>query len=351
MTEKVTASIVGGSGYVGGELLRLMLDHPHIRVHQVTSERQRGSFVHFTHPNLRGRTKLKFSGLEDLETVDLLCLCLPHGQAMRRIETLAQKADYLLDCSADFRLSNPEVYAEWYGHEHLAPDWLDRFVYGLPEVNRDPIRQARFVTGVGCNATAVNLALLPLARTGLLNGNTSVVCEVKVGSSEAGNKANEGSHHPVRSGAMRSFAPVRHRHTAEIQQVLGWQGNETGIHMSATAVDNVRGALATVHAFVSSACTERDIWKAFRQTYGKEPFVRLVKEAKGLYRLPEPKILAGSNYADVGFALDPSTGRLVTLCALDNLMKGAAGTAMQSVNLMLGWDETLGLGFPGLHPI
>ncbi len=351
MTETITASIVGGSGYVGGELLRLMLDHPYIRVSQVTSERQRGSFVHFTHPNLRGRTKLKFSGIDDLETVELLCLCLPHGQAMARIDALAQQAEYLLDCSADFRLSDPELYAEWYGHAHAAPAWLDRFVYGLPEVNRDRIRKARLVTGVGCNATAVNLALLPLVQTGLLRSGESVVCEVKVGSSEAGNKVNEGSHHPVRTGAMRSFAPVRHRHTAEIQQVLGWHGNDARIHMSATAVDNVRGALATVHVFVPSACTERDIWKAFRQTYGQEPFIRLVKEAKGVYRLPEPKILAGSNYADVGFALDRTTGRLVCLCALDNLMKGAAGTAIQSVNLMLGWDETLGLGFPGLHPI
>ncbi len=351
MTKQIAASIVGGSGYVGGELLRLMLEHPYIEVKQATSERQRGSYVHFTHPNLRGRTKLKFSSIEDLEPTDLLVLCLPHGQAMAKISPLAQLAEYLVDCSADFRLSDPESYAMWYGREHAAPSWLSRFVYGLPEVNRYLIRQSRFVTGVGCNATAINLAIWPLVQEGLLQSGDTIICEVKVGSSEGGNKSNEGSHHPIRAGAMRSFAPVGHRHTAEVLQVMGWMGSETNVHMSATAIDNVRGALATVHVFVPSGCTERDIWKAFRQAYGREPFVRLVKDSRGVFRMPEPKILSGSNYADVGFALDERVGRLVCLCALDNLMKGAAGTALQSINLMLGWDETLGLDFPGLHPI
>ncbi len=349
--ENIVVSIVGGSGYVGGELLRLMLDHPRIRINQVTSERQRGSFVHFTHPNLRDRTRLKFSSLADLEPVDLLCLCLPHGQAMAQIDALAQQAHYVVDCSADFRLSAPDLYADWYGHAHTAPAWLARFVYGLPEVNRERIRHARFVTGVGCNATAVTLALLPLVHAGWLTDGDGIICDVKVGSSEAGNKHNAGSHHPVRAGAMRSFAPVGHRHTAEIRQVLGWHDSEAEVHMSATAVDNVRGVLATVHCFVPPMCTEKDIWRAFRQTYGQEPFIRLVKGTKGVYRLPEPKILTGSNYADVGFALAPQTQRVVCLCALDNLMKGAAGTALQSINLMLGWEETLGLGFPGLHPL
>jgi N-acetyl-gamma-glutamyl-phosphate/LysW-gamma-L-alpha-aminoadipyl-6-phosphate reductase len=150
---------------------------------------------------------------------------------------------------------------------------------------------------------------------------------------------------------MRSFAPTGHRHTAEVLQALKRASVETEVHLSATAVDNVRGVLATAHVFVKPGVAERDVWKAYREAYHHEPFVRIVKERTGLYRYPEPKILSGSNYADVGFEMDPKTNRVVALCAIDNLMKGAAGTAVQCANVMMGWDETLGLEFPGLHPI
>lgn len=352
MNNRVTVAIAGGSGYVGGELLRLLLDHPAFAVTQITSERHKGSFVHFTHPNLRQRTRLKFTGLDELEPVQLLFLCLPHGQAMQQIDRFQGLAERIVDCSADFRLDNPDLYAEWYGKPHAAPEWLERFVYGLPELNRERIRGARYVSGVGCNATAINLAILPVVQAGLLAADADLFCEVKVGSSEAGNKAGDASHHPVRAGAVRSFAPVGHRHTAEVLQLLAAGGDTRArVHMSGTAVDNVRAALATVHLFVPSGTRERDLWKAFRTTWKSEPFVRVVKEAKGNYRYPEPKILAGSNWADVGFALDSSSRRLVCICAIDNLMKGAAGTAVQSANLMFGLDETTGLTFPGLHPI
>ncbi len=351
MSNRITVAIAGGSGYVGGELLRLLLDHSAFTVTQITSERHKGSFVHFTHPNLRQRTRLKFIGMDELEPAQLLFLCLPHGQAMQQIDRLAGLAERIVDCSADFRLDDPDLYTEWYGKPHAAPQWLGRFVYGLPELNRDRIRSARYVSGVGCNATAINLAILPVVQSGLMAADTDLICEVKVGSSEAGNKASDASHHPVRAGAMRSFAPVGHRHTAEVLQLLAANGTRARVHMSGTAIDNVRAALATVHLFVPPGTLERGIWKAFRTTWKAEPFVRVVKEAKGSYRYPEPKILAGSNWADVGFALDSSSQRLVCICAIDNLMKGAAGTAVQSANLMFGLDETTGLTFPGLHPI
>jgi len=351
MAERMTAAVVGGSGYVGGELLRLLLQHPGFDLRQVTSERQRGSYVHLAHPNLRGFTSVKFRSVEDLEPTDILFLCLPHGAAMQRIGSFQSLTEYLVDCSADFRLDSAATYRRWYGHAHTAPELLAAFAYGLPEVNRESIRRTKWVTGVGCNATAVILSLLPFFQVGLPCGSSDVVCEVKVGSSEAGNKANAGSHHPVRAQAMRSFAPVGHRRTAEVLQALAPWAPDLAIHMSVTAVANVRGALATSHLFLDPALPEKDIWHAYRQAYGSEPFVRLVKGARGLYRLPEPKILAGSNFADVGFAWDKDTGRVVALCALDNLMKGAAGTALQAVNIMLDWDETTGLSFPGLHPI
>ena len=351
MSDRLTAAIAGGSGYTGGELLRLLLHHPHVEVRQVTSERLDGQFVHFTHPNLRGRTALKFVRSDALERVELLFLCLPHGSALKRIDRFAALADRIVDLSADFRLRRADDYAKWYGAAHANAPWLERFIYGLPELHRDEIRMAKYVSGVGCNATATTLAIYPLARAGLLEPLRGVVCEVKVGSSEGGAASSDASHHPARAGVMRSFAPTGHRHTAEVLQALRLAGVDTDVHLSATAVDNVRGVLATAHVFARPQTAERDIWKAFRDAYTNEPFVRLVKERTGLYRYPEPKILWGSNYADVGFEFDASTGRIVAICALDNLMKGAAGTALQCANLMCGWDETLGLDFPGLHPV
>ena len=351
MSSTLTTAIVGGSGYTGGELLRLLLDHPHIDVRQVTSERLDGQFVHFTHPNLRRRTTLKFVRSEAVERVDLLFLCLPHGSAVQRIEEFRALADRIVDLSADFRLRRPDDYVRWYGAPHARPEWLKKFVYGLPELHREEIRQATYVSGVGCNATATTLAIWPLAAGALLDPARGIVCEVKVGSSEGGAAASDASHHPERAGVMRSFAPTGHRHTAEVLQALRLRDVETDVHLSATAVDNVRGVLATAHVFTRRGVAERDIWKAYREAYNNEAFVRIVKERAGLYRYPEPKILAGSNYADVGFELDATTGRVVAMCAIDNLMKGAAGSAVQCANLMCGWDETVGLDFPGLHPV
>jgi N-acetyl-gamma-glutamyl-phosphate/LysW-gamma-L-alpha-aminoadipyl-6-phosphate reductase len=351
VSSSLTTAIVGGSGYTGGELLRLLLDHPHIDVRQVTSERLDGQFVHFTHPNLRRRTSLKFVRSDAVERVDLLFLCLPHGSAVKRVEQFAALADRIVDLSADFRLRRADDYARWYGAAHAKPEWLEKFVYGLPELHREAIRQATYVSGVGCNATATTLAVWPLAAAGLVDAARGIVCEVKVGSSEGGAASSDASHHPERAGVMRSFAPTGHRHTAEVLQALRLRQVETEVHLSATAVDNVRGVLATAHVFIKPGAAERDIWKAYRDAYNNEPFVRLVKERAGLYRYPEPKILAGSNYADVGFELDATTGRVVAMCAIDNLMKGAAGTAVQCANLMCGWEETVGLEFPGLHPV
>jgi N-acetyl-gamma-glutamyl-phosphate/LysW-gamma-L-alpha-aminoadipyl-6-phosphate reductase len=343
-------SIVGGSGYVGGELLRLLLFHPHIQVAQVTSERLAGKPVASSHPNLRGlrlARELAYTSASQLQPCDLLFLALPHGEAARRIAGFARLAPRIVDCSADFRLRDPAAYRRWYSEEHPAPEWLGRFVYGLPELDREAIRGASYVSGVGCNATAANLALLPLARAGLVDQGRDVVVEVKVGSSEGGAQASDSSHHPERSGVVRSFAPTGHRHTAEIVQGLGL----ARVHLSITSVELVRGALATAHVFAPGPVAEKDLWRAYRAAYGQEPFVRVVREKSGAYRLPEPKILAGSNYADVGFALDEESGRIVSVCALDNLMKGAAGSAVQCMNLMCGFEETTGLEFPGLHPI
>lgn len=339
--------IVGASGYTGGELLRLLLFHPQVSIVQATSESHAGEFIHQQHPNLRKRTSLQFVSQAALQPCDLLFLALPHGEAQKKIDHCLSLAPRLIDLSADFRLRDAALYQRWYGEAHKAPQHLGRFVYGLPEVQREAMRSATCISGVGCNATASILALLPLVRSGLLAPDRPIIVDVKTGSSEGGASVNPGSHHPEKSHSVRAYAPTGHRHTAEVIQELGL----TNVHLSMTAVDLVRGVLAAAHAFVQPGTTDKDLWKAYRAAYNTEPFVRIVKDRTGLHRVPDPKILAGSNYADVGFDLDPESGRVVSLAAIDNLMKGAAGSAVQAMNVMCGFDETAGLEFPGLHPI
>jgi [amino group carrier protein]-6-phospho-L-2-aminoadipate/5-phospho-L-glutamate reductase len=346
----ISVSIVGGSGYTGGEALRLLLGHPQVRISQVTSESNAGKFVHSVHPNLRKRTDLKFSASVDLKKADLAFLCLPHGTTMDRIQDYLKLADRVIDLSADFRLRKSSDYPIWYEHEHRNPEYLKRAVYGVPELHREALKAAELVTGAGCLATAAILGLYPLFKNGVVDTG-GIFIEGKVGSSAAGNKSSTASHHPERSGSLRSFQPTRHRHTAEIQQELTFDGVIPRIHFSATATDSVRGILSTAHVLLKTCLEEKDLWKIYRSQYGHEPFVRIVKEKAGIYRYPEPKILIGSNYCDVGFELDPVENRLVVLSALDNLMKGAAGNGVQAMNVMYGWNESAGLEFPGLHPV
>jgi LysW-gamma-L-alpha-aminoadipyl-6-phosphate/LysW-L-glutamyl-5-phosphate reductase len=344
---KTTVSIMGGSGYGGGELLRLLLAHPCVEVKQVTSRSHLGEYVYQVHPNLRKRTQLKFSDPAALEPVDILFLAQPHGQAQHHIEEYAKLASKIIDLSADFRLRDAAFYEKWYGEKHMAPDWLSKFVYGLPELHRAEIATADYVSGVGCNATASNLSLLPLIKADLLDSSAPIYIEIKVGSSESGTEGNTGSHHAERANVIRTFSAFGHRHTAEVIQEMGVKD----ISLTMTAVDLVRGILATAHAKVKQGMTTKDLWKAYRAVANENPFLRVVKEQRGIYRVPEPKILAGTNYADLGFELDESNGHVIAICAIDNLMKGASGSAVQCMNLMMGWEETTGLEFMGLHPL
>ena len=340
----IRASIAGASGYAGGELLRLLLGHPEVEVAEITSERLAGKFAHGVHPNLRGATRLQFPSLDELSGCDVLFVCLPHGESSRRVEAFRRIAGRIVDLGADFRLRDAAAYERWYGGPHPCPDLLGRFVYGIPELNREALRDADLVACAGCNATAAILALRPLAAAGVVE---SAVIEVLVGSSEAGNQATAASHHPERSGAARAFRPTGHRHAGEIAEALGVRD----VHFSATSIEMVRGVLATCHVFADRALADRELWRIYRDAYAGEPFVRIVKGRSGIHRYPEPGILAGTNYCDVGFERDPDTKRVVAMSALDNLTKGAAGQAVHALNLMFGFRETAGLEFAGLHPI
>ncbi len=342
------AAIVGASGYAGGDLLRLLLGHPHVEVTQITSESFAGRYAYQVHPHLRGRTDLRFIGGEALQPCDVLFLALPHGEAQQHIARWDALAERVIDLSADFRLHNPAAYQAAYGEAHRAPEWLDRFVYGLPELNREALRGAYYASGVGCNATAVTLATWAAVQAGLLRPDQPLIADVKVGSSEAGRTPTDTSHHPARAGVVRPFQMVGHRHEAEVRQSLIRFGSYD-VRMGVTSVEMVRGAAAVVYATLPGI-SERELWAAYRAAWTDAPFVRIVHEKAGLHRHPEPRLLAGSNYADVGWEFDPATGRAALLCAIDNLGKGAAGSAVQCMNLMCGFDERAGLDFSGIYP-
>lgn len=337
------ASIIGGSGYTGGELLRLLHGHPEAEVGQVSSRALAGQPLHRRHPNLRGVIDTPFCLPDDVGLCDVLFLCMPHGRAAGEIERWRKLAPLVIDLSADFRLNNPDDYRQWYGENHASPALLSEAIYGLPEVTGDRLNGARLVSGVGCNATAMTLALLPLARAGLVR---RAIADVKVGSSEAGADPSAGSHHPVRARTVRTYSPSGHRHLSEVFQSLG----ELDLDATVSAIDMVRGVLCTAHVEPARPVEMKELWRLYREAYRDMPFVRLVADRSGPNRLPDPRVLVGSNFADVGFAVDERSGRVIAVSAIDNLVKGAAGSAVQSMNLALGLDQTLGLTFPGLHP-
>ncbi|WP_227134247.1 N-acetyl-gamma-glutamyl-phosphate reductase [Halorubellus salinus] len=342
-TEAVSASIVGASGFAGGELLRLLAGHPEFELSQATSREYAGKSVGSVHPPLRG-TDLRFSQPGDLESVDVLFTATPHGVTMEHIDDYQDAAELVVDLSADFRLDTEAQYDEWYDG-HSCPEKLDVAQYALPEVNRENLAGADVIASGGCNATATILGLYPLAEAGILDG-ADVVVDVKVGSSEGGAGGGAASSHAERSGVVRPYAPTGHRHEAEIEQWLG-----QSVSFTCHAVDMVRGASATCHVFPDGPVSNGDLWKAYRGEYDDEPFVRMQAGGSGTYRYPEPKAVAGTNHAEVGFELDASNERVVVFSAIDNVVKGSAGQAVHAANVALGFEETAGLEFAGLHPV
>jgi N-acetyl-gamma-glutamyl-phosphate/LysW-gamma-L-alpha-aminoadipyl-6-phosphate reductase len=338
------AAVVGASGFTGGELCRLLDGHPEFELVQATSRSYTNKTLGNVHPNLR-HLDLRFTGPEDLESVDVLFAATPHGVSMGRIDAFRDAADTVVDLSADFRLPEERYYEEWYdGHER--PELLDEAEYALPELNRENLPGADLIAAGGCNATATFVGLLPLYESGVLSGDERIVVDVKVGSSEGGATGSAASHHAERSGIVRPYAPTGHRHEAEIEAYLGARVSFT-VH----AVDMIRGASATCHVFPDSPVSKGDLWGAYREEYDDEPFVRMAAGGGTVYRYPEPKAVAGSNFAEVGFELDPRNERVVVFSAIDNMMKGSAGQAVHAANVALGFEETAGLAFTGFHPI
>jgi len=277
--------------------------------------------------------------------VDVLFAATPHGVSMEQIDAFQDAADTVVDLSADFRLDSEAQYDEWYDG-HTRPELLAESEYALPELNRENLPGADLIASGGCNATATIMGLLPLFEHDILSGDEQIVVDVKVGSSEGGAGGGEASSHPERSGVVRPYAPTGHRHEAEIEQFLG-----VDVSFTVHAVEMIRGAAATCHVFPDGPVSKGDLWQAYRGSYGDEPFVRMASGGGGVYRYPEPKAVAGTNFAEVGFEVDAANRRLVVFSAIDNMMKGSAGQAVHAANVALGLEETAGLEFTGFHPV
>ena len=346
--------IIGGSGYVGSELLRLLLMHPQAEVTMVTSRQSAGEYVFNVHPNLRGLTQLKFlpQDIGELQkNCDLVFTATPHGGSVNLVPKLLEVGLKVIDMSADFRLKNPTDYETYYGWKHAHPEMLQKAVYGLPELHREEIKNANLIACPGCMATTAILGLAPILKAGIAEQD-KIVVDLKVGSSGGGSKPTPSSHHPERFSGVRPYQVVGHRHTAEVEQELNTLSNEpVKISFTPHAVNMVRGILATIHTFPKQPITGKDLWKALRGMYGTEPFIRLVKYQKGPYQLPDPKITVGTNFCDIGFEIDEHANRLLMFSALDNMTKGASGQGVQCMNLLMGIDETTGLKSTGFHPL
>jgi N-acetyl-gamma-glutamyl-phosphate reductase len=351
-TKRFKAAVIGGSGYGGAELIRRLLAHPDVDLARVASIDFVGEPLATVHPNLEGRTDLRFEGLAPAEAargMDVVLLGLPHKVSAQQAPAIMETGARIVDLSGDFRLRDPAAYEKYYGAAHPCPQELARgtFVYGLPELHREAIRKARYVASPGCFATTIELALLPLASAGLLAGAVEVVGIT--GSSGSGVAPSAGTHHPVRANNLRTYKPLEHQHIPEIARMLSDAG-APGVTLRFVPVSAplARGIFATCFAHVDATVDPGAIESLFRERYAREPFVRVPAK-----RLPEVVAVKGTNYAEVAAVPgDVEGGKRVIACfaATDNLIKGGAGQAIQSMNLMLGLDERATLEDPGGWP-
>ncbi|HMJ11113.1 MAG TPA: N-acetyl-gamma-glutamyl-phosphate reductase [Polyangiaceae bacterium] len=348
--KRFKAAVLGGSGFAGAELVRHLLQHPDVELVRVCALDHVGEPLASAHPHLEGQTELVFENLpprQAAEGVDIVLMGLPHQASFDAVDALIDSDVRLIDMSGAFRLKRAGAYAEFYGASHPRPELLEGFVYGLPELNRERIRQARFVASPGCFATTVELSLLPLARLGLLGGEVQTVAIT--GSSGSGVAPSVTTHHPTRALNLRTYRPLQHQHVPEIEDTLRAAGaSELRLSFVPVSAPLSRGIFATSFVHVPASLSQDDLRILFEDSYRQEPFVRVPRS-----RLPEVIAVAGSNYVEVGCVLGAATRetRLVScFAALDNLVKGGAGQAIQNMNLMLGLDESLTLGDPGSYP-
>jgi len=342
-TDAMKAGIIGASGYTGAELLRLLAGHPSFEVALVTARSHAGEAVGEHTPSLAGAYPglvYEESDATRLEGLDLVFCALPHGESQRIVPELRGRVGLVVDLAADFRLKDAALYPRWYGEEHAAPELLEEAVYGLPELSRDGLAGATLVAAAGCYPTAAGLALAPLVRAGLVE-RSGIIVDAASGVSGAGRSLKESLHFGTVDEDFVAYGLLRHRHTPEMEQILGAE-----LLFTPHLAPMVRGILATCYARPASgrALSTATVMDAFHEAYDDEPFVVVTDEP------PSTKATAGSNAAHVTARVDPRTGWVLALCAIDNLVKGASGQAIQCANAALDLPETTGLPIAGMFP-
>ena len=341
-------SIIGATGYAGAELLRLLNNHPGAEVVYMTSESHAGKPVAEVYPHLRGIYKQTLVSMAQLDEIaaasDVIFIGLPHGHAMAVGKKLAGKAVKIIDLGADYRFTDTDIYEQWYKVKHVHKD--AKRVYGLAELNRAAIKQAGIIGNAGCYTTASILALAPLAKNKLIDPS-SIVIDAKSGVSGAGRSAKLGNHFPEMYDNFKAYNVGGHRHTPEIEQALTeLAGEAVVLSFTPHLVPMSRGILSTCYAKLQPGVTAAQVDQAYQQLYGDEFFIRLL--GRGGY--PATKEVRGSNFCDLGWHIDQRVGRVIALSAIDNLVKGAAGQAVQNFNIACGFDEKLGLDMVPVYP-
>jgi N-acetyl-gamma-glutamyl-phosphate reductase len=348
IVQNIKASVIGASGYGGAEAVRLLTTHPQVDIVHVTAETQQGQGMSALYPNLRrfvDQTMIAVDAERIGRDSDVTFVSLPSGKAMHLILPLLEQGAKVIDIAADFRLRDASLYPTWYKFDHVAPEYLGEAVYGLPELHRDAITTTRLLANPGCYPAAALLALIPLMRHGKIK-TSGIVIDAKSGVSGAGRGGGGGFGYSETNENLRAYSVTGHNHTAEIEQELsGIAGRPVQVVFTPHLVPMTRGILATVYAPLTEPLTESEALALYDDTYRDAPFVRVLHDA-----LPETKATLGSNYCDITVKIDTRSQVAIAIAAIDNLGRGAAGQAVQNMNLMFGLEETTGLEFPGVFP-
>ena len=343
----IKVSIIGASGYGGGELARLLVGHPEVEIVHLTAESKAGEAMADLYPNLRGFTSSITETADAAQIAkdsDLVFLALPTGKAMQLAPAIVPHAR-LIDLGADFRFKDPQVYEQWYKSPHASPELLADAAYGLTEFKRGEVRRAQIVGNPGCYPTAALLATLPLLQSGKVRTN-GVIVDAKSGVSGAGRGLSMGTHFSEVNENVKPYNVAGHRHTPEIEQEMSaLLGREMPVTFTPHLVPMTRGILVTAYLSVAGSVTTEEATSILSEAYTGEPFVRVLADV-----LPQTKATSGSNFCDVAVRVDTHSGTLIAMAALDNLVKGASGQAVQNMNVMMGLPEDLGLWTPGLYP-
>lgn len=342
------ASVIGATGFAGAELVRLLLGHPQAEIAMVTSESSTGEMLSKMYPHLRDRLDKRLTSMQDIHTIadvsDVIFIALPHGHAMKIGKELRNTDVKIIDLGGDYRFKDYRVFEKWYKVEHVDPE--AKAVYGLVELYRDKVKQAKLVANPGCYTTASILSLVPMLKYKLIK-TKGIVVDAKSGTTGAGRSLKLGSLYESVNESFKAYGVGNHRHTPEIEQAYSeFAGEDVVIQFTPHLLPLDRGIYATCYAELKDGVTDEQIENAFNEMYGKEYFIRVL----GKGGVPELKNVRASNYVDLGWEVDRRTNRLIVMCCLDNLVKGAAGQAVQNMNVMFGLKEQMGLEALPIYP-